>query len=248
VLPNIMTCQKFCSVSGGNLITHIFSSRSRESISSGKALSQGQGITKMGPALCYHLVCPYFGNALDLRLYPKRKTDDRNYIFFIISLWYLTHTPWVSPEKVKKKKRWDILKTEAPAQEWAFVFLKHLTFCGGNISFNKARCKYTKKLLPVGIYYWRDRNSVTYTRWLLWDRVPSWPTNETLDNQVNSGETEALGRKKSLCDQLKFSVGPGEFWLLLCVYLASKKASTPNIVKETILTNVTLMAKLVATK
>jgi hypothetical protein len=82
VLPNIMTCQKFCNVSGGNLITHSFSSRSREGISSGKALSPGQGITKMGPALCYHLMCPYYGNALDLGLYPTRKAHDRIFIFF----------------------------------------------------------------------------------------------------------------------------------------------------------------------
>jgi hypothetical protein len=32
-LYHVMTCQKFCSVSGGNLIKHIFSSRSREGIS-----------------------------------------------------------------------------------------------------------------------------------------------------------------------------------------------------------------------
>jgi hypothetical protein len=52
--------------------------------------------------------------------------------------------------------------------------------------------------------------------------------------------------KKSFCDQLKFSVGPGEFWLLLCVYLASEKGlHTKQTVKETILTNVTPTAKLV---
>ncbi len=86
VLPNLMTCQKFRSVSGGNPVTHIFSSRSR------------QGITKMGPALCYHLVCPYFGIALDLGLYPTRKAHE-------------TYSLGITRKSVKKK-RWDILKTE----------------------------------------------------------------------------------------------------------------------------------------
>ncbi len=30
----------------------------------------GEGITKIGPVLGYCLVSPYFGNALDLVLYP----------------------------------------------------------------------------------------------------------------------------------------------------------------------------------
>ncbi len=107
----LMTCQKFCSVSGGNLIKHIFSSRSREGISFfiimpppclpgflhfwednlffimppscfalvspvnfwqvsmwGKAPSQGH--YPIGPALHYHLMHPYFGNVLDIGLYP----------------------------------------------------------------------------------------------------------------------------------------------------------------------------------
>jgi hypothetical protein len=56
----VITCQKFCSVSGGNLIKHIFSSKSMELYVS------VEGLNKIGPALSYHLVCPYFGNALNL--------------------------------------------------------------------------------------------------------------------------------------------------------------------------------------
>ncbi len=55
----VMTCQKFCSVSGGNLRKHIFSSKSTE------LYVLVEGVTKIGPALCYHLVHPYFGNALN---------------------------------------------------------------------------------------------------------------------------------------------------------------------------------------
>jgi hypothetical protein len=46
---------------GGNLIKHIFSSKSRE------------GIIKIRPTLNYRLMRPYFGNALNLGLYPTLK-------------------------------------------------------------------------------------------------------------------------------------------------------------------------------
>ncbi len=39
---------------------------------SGKALIKG--ITKIGPTLSYCLVRPYFGNALNLGLYPTQST------------------------------------------------------------------------------------------------------------------------------------------------------------------------------
>ncbi len=88
----VMTCQKFCSVSGGNLIKHIFSSWSREGISffhnapppvspqflhwiSGSSLRQVKPLVSQrhyGNRACTWLspLRPYFGNDLHLGLYP----------------------------------------------------------------------------------------------------------------------------------------------------------------------------------
>jgi hypothetical protein len=82
----VIICQNFCSLcSGGNLIKHIFSFKSTEffimPLSCCTSVSPlnfwhvftlrelyvlVKGITKIGPALSYHLVRPCFGNALNL--------------------------------------------------------------------------------------------------------------------------------------------------------------------------------------
>ncbi len=78
----VMTCQKFCHISGGKLIKHTFSSRSPPPVPplslhwiSGRSLCRvkhalSRAHYKIGPALSYCLMHHYFGNALQLGLYP----------------------------------------------------------------------------------------------------------------------------------------------------------------------------------
>ncbi len=57
-----------------------------------------EGVTKMGPALSYHLVHPYFGKALDLGLYPTHNNLGWK---FECNLDDLPHTQFPAPGWLK---------------------------------------------------------------------------------------------------------------------------------------------------
>jgi hypothetical protein len=130
-----MTCQKFCSVFGSNLIKHIFTSMSREGISfcivppscfaSVYPLNFLQVYT-LGKAIGWGacLVSPYFGNDLNLGLYPTLKQT--------ISLQFEAHGP------------------EVPHQTWKYDMLEIHEFSSHAIVHIQVPSTY-----PLGVSRWK---------------------------------------------------------------------------------------------